>query len=42
MGVAALPVSIGDAVDPDVVRSDPAGVVHVALEPTHVSVWLSQ
>jgi len=30
-----------DAVDPDVVRADLAGVVQSALEPTHVSVWLS-
>jgi hypothetical protein len=30
------------AVDPDVVRADLADVVQVALEPTHVSVWLGQ
>jgi len=29
-----------DAVDPDLVRADLAGVVQAALEPTHVSVWL--
>jgi hypothetical protein len=27
---------------PDVVRADLAGVVQVALEPTHISVWLGQ
>jgi two-component system NarL family sensor kinase len=31
-----------DAVDPDVVRADLAGVVQAALEPTHVSVWLGR
>jgi len=31
-----------DVVDPDAVRTDLAGVVHAALEPTHVSVWLSR
>jgi HD superfamily phosphohydrolase YqeK len=31
-----------DVVDPDAVRADLAGVVHTALEPTHVSVWLSR
>jgi surface polysaccharide O-acyltransferase-like enzyme len=30
-----------DAVDPDAVRADLAGVVLTALEPAHVSVWLS-
>jgi hypothetical protein len=30
------------AADPDAVRTDLAGVVHTALEPTHVSVWLHQ
>ena len=29
-----------DAVDTDSVRADLTGVVHAALEPTHVSVWL--
>jgi hypothetical protein len=31
-----------DVVDPDAVRTDLAGVVDAALEPTHVSVWLSR
>jgi hypothetical protein len=31
-----------DVVDPDAVRADLAGVVDAALEPTHVSVWLSR
>jgi hypothetical protein len=31
-----------DAVDPDAVRADLADVVQAALEPTHVSVWLSR
>jgi len=31
-----------DVVDPDAVRADLAGVVHAALEPTHVSIWLSR
>ena len=31
-----------DVVDPDAVRADLAYVVHAALEPTHVSVWLSR
>jgi hypothetical protein len=30
------------AVDLDSVRDDLAGVVHQALEPAHVSVWISQ
>jgi hypothetical protein len=31
-----------DAVDLDAVRADLASVVHHALEPAHVSVWISQ
>jgi MFS family permease len=31
-----------DAVDPDAVRADLAGVVDAVLEPTHISVWLRQ
>jgi hypothetical protein len=29
-----------DAVDLDTVRDDLAGVVHAALEPAHISVWV--
>ncbi len=38
--VTAFAARLQDAVDPDAVRADLAGVVHAALEPTHVSVWL--
>jgi hypothetical protein len=31
-----------DTVDLDSVRDDLASVVHQALEPVHVSVWISQ
>ena len=31
-----------DAVDTDAVRADLTGLVHTALAPTHVSVWLQQ
>jgi len=31
-----------DAVDLDTVRDDLAGVVHTALQPTHISVWTSR
>jgi len=40
--VAAFAARLKDAVDPDSVRDDLAGVVHQALEPAHVSVWISQ
>jgi HD superfamily phosphohydrolase YqeK len=40
--VAAFAARLKDAVDLDSVRDDLAGVVHQALEPAHVSVWLSQ
>ena len=40
--VAAFAARLQDTVDPDSVRADLAGAVHGALEPTHVSVWLSQ
>jgi hypothetical protein len=40
--VAAFAVRLKDAVDLDSVRDDLAGVVHQALEPAHVSVWISQ
>jgi hypothetical protein len=38
----AFAARLQDAVDPDAVRADLTGVVHTALEPTHVSVWLGQ
>ena len=40
--VAAFAARLKDAVDQDSVRHDLAGVVHQALEPAHVSVWISQ
>jgi hypothetical protein len=40
--VTEFAARLQDAVDPDVVRADLVGVVHAALEPTHVSVWLRQ
>ena len=40
--VAAFAARLKDAVDLDSVRDDLAGVVHQALEPSHVSVWISQ
>ena len=40
--VAAFAARLKDAVDLDAVRDDLAGVVHQALEPAHVSVWMSQ
>jgi hypothetical protein len=39
---AAFAARLKDAVDLDSVRDDLAGVVHQALEPAHVSVWISQ
>jgi hypothetical protein len=39
--VAAFAAGLKDAVDLDSVRDDLAGVVHRALEPAHVSIWLS-
>ncbi|HEY4850619.1 MAG TPA: hypothetical protein VII22_07470 [Streptosporangiaceae bacterium] len=38
--VAAFSARLKDAVDLDSVRDDLAGVVHTALEPAHVSVWI--
>jgi hypothetical protein len=38
--LTAFAARLQDAVDPDAVRADLAGVVHAALEPAHVSVWL--
>ena len=40
--VAMFAERLKDAVDLDAVRDDLAGVVHRALEPAHVSVWMSQ
>ena len=40
--VAAFAVRLKDAVDLDSVRDDLASVVQQALEPAHVSVWMSQ
>jgi len=40
--VAAFATRLKDAVDLDSVRDDLAGVVSRALEPGHVSVWISQ
>jgi hypothetical protein len=38
--VTAFAARLQDAVDTDAVRADLTGLVHTALEPTHVSVWL--
>ena len=40
--VTAFAARLKNAVDLDAVRDDLAGVVHQALEPAHVSVWISQ
>jgi hypothetical protein len=40
--VTAFAARLNDAVDLDAVQDDLAGVVHQALEPAHVSVWISQ
>jgi hypothetical protein len=40
--VAAFAARLKDGVDLDSVRDDLTGVVHQALEPAHVSVWISQ
>jgi hypothetical protein len=40
--VAAFAARLMDAVDLDMVRDDLVGAVHQALEPAHVSVWISQ
>jgi hypothetical protein len=39
--VAAFAAQLKDAVDLDAVRDDLASVVHHALEPAHVSLWIS-
>jgi hypothetical protein len=38
--VAAFAALLQDAVDPDAIRADLTGVIHTALEPTHVSLWV--
>jgi len=40
--VAAFAARLKDAVDLDSVEDDLVGAVHQALEPAHVSVWISQ
>ena len=40
--IAAFAASLKDAVDLDAVRDDLAKVVHQALEPAHVSLWISR
>ena len=40
--VTAFAARLQDEVDPDAIRADLTGVIHRALEPTHVSVWLRQ
>ena len=40
--VAAFAVRLKDAVDLDSIQHDLAGAVHQALEPAHVSVWVSR
>ena len=40
--VAAFSGRLKDAVDLDSVRDDLAGVVQQALEPAHISVWVSR
>jgi hypothetical protein len=39
--VAAFAARLQDAVDLDTVQDDLASVVHTALEPAHLSVWIS-
>jgi hypothetical protein len=39
--VAAFAARLQDAPDLDTVQDDLTGVVHQALEPAHVSVWIS-
>jgi hypothetical protein len=40
--IAAFAARLKDAVDLDSVRDDLARTVHQALEPAHVSVWVSK
>jgi hypothetical protein len=39
--VAAFAARLKDAVDLDSIRNDLAGVIDQALEPSHISVWVS-
>jgi len=39
--VAAFAARLKDAVDLDSIRDDLAGVIDQALEPSHISVWVS-
>ncbi len=38
--VMAFAARLQDAADPDLVRADITGVIHTALEPAHVSMWI--
>jgi hypothetical protein len=40
--VMAFAARLKNAVDLDSVRDDLAGAVHHALEPAHISMWISQ
>ena len=40
--VAAFAARLKDAVDLGSVRDDLAGLVHQALDPAHVSVWINE
>jgi MFS family permease len=40
--VAAFAARLQDATDPDTVRSDLMSTIHHAVEPAHVSLWVSQ
>jgi hypothetical protein len=40
--VAAFAARLQDTTDPDAVRSDLIGTVHHALEPAHLSLWLTE
>jgi hypothetical protein len=40
--IAAFAARLQDAVELDAIRDDLTGVVHQALEPAHVSVWIGQ
>jgi hypothetical protein len=40
--VAAFAAQLNDAVDLDSIRDDLASVVHQALEPAHISVWINR
>ncbi len=40
--VAAFAAGLKDAVDLEMIRGELAGAVHRALEPVHVSVWVTR